>query len=176
MAFARRHEAGGFLIGGSQGTLAVFGPDGVRELVSTTDRSFELMDASGVFDDLLVAVARRPGLPPALLAMSGRRWLKPLPLDGVQNVASVLRFDDTRWLVCGRRVQGGAFAAVYSPLDWDLRFLPTPATRAFVNGSSSVERGLGLIVGSDGTALRCEGETTTASVVPGAKKAVPRAT
>jgi serine/threonine protein kinase len=168
MAFARRHEAGGFLIGGSQGTLAVFGPDGVRELVSTTDRSFELMDASGVFDDLLVAVARRPGLPPALLAMSGRRWLKPLPLDGVQNVASVLRFDDTRWLVCGRRVQGGAFAAVYSPLDWDLRFLPTPATRAFVNGSSSVERGLGLIVGSDGTVLRCEGETTTASVVPGA--------
>ncbi len=168
MAFARRHEAGGFLIGGANGTVAVFGSDGVRELSNAPDRSIELIDASGMFDDLLVAVGRRPGLPPALLAMSGRRWLRPLPLDGIQNVASVLRFDDTRWLVCGRRVQGGAFAAVYSPLDWDLKFLPTPATRAFVSGSSSVERCLGLIVGSDGTALRAEGDLTTVSVVPGA--------
>jgi eukaryotic-like serine/threonine-protein kinase len=168
MSFARRHEAGGFLIGGSRGKLAVFGSDGLRELVSTPDPSMELLDASGLLDDLVVAVGRRPGLPPALLAMSGRRWLKPLPLDGVQNVASVLRFDDARWLVCGRLVQGGAFAALYSPLDWELKFLQTPATRAFVSGSSSVERRLGLIVGSDGTALRTEGDVTTVSIVPGA--------
>jgi eukaryotic-like serine/threonine-protein kinase len=168
MSFARRHEAGGFLIGGSSGKLAIFGADGLRELVSTPDPNIELLDASGVLGDLVVAVGRRPGLPPALLAMSGRRWLKPLPLDGIQNVASVLRFDDTRWLVCGRRVQGGAFAALYSPLDWELKFLQTPATRAFVSGSSSVERGLGLIVGSDGTALRTEGDLTTVSIVPGA--------
>jgi eukaryotic-like serine/threonine-protein kinase len=167
MAFARRHEAGGFLIGGANGTLAVFGSEGVRELVSTPDPNLELLDASGIFDDLVVAVARRPGLPPALLAMSGRRWLKPLPLEGVQNVASVLRFDDTRWVVCGRLVQGGAFAALYSPLNWELRFLQTPATRAFVSGSSSVERCLALIVGSDGTALRTERDVTTVSVVPG---------
>jgi hypothetical protein len=64
-------------------------------------------------------------------------------------------------------VQGGAFAALYSPLDWELKFLQTPATRAFVNGSSSVERRLALIVGSDGTALRTEGELTTVSIVPG---------
>jgi eukaryotic-like serine/threonine-protein kinase len=168
MAFARRHEAGGFLLGGSGGALAVFGSDGLRELVSAPDPSIELTDASGIFDDLVVAVGRRPGLPPALLAMSGRRWLKPLPLDGVQNVAAVLRLDDTRWLVCGRRVQGGGFAALYSPLDWELKFLQTPATRAFVNGSSSVERSLALIVGSDGTALRTEGDLTTVSIVPGA--------
>jgi eukaryotic-like serine/threonine-protein kinase len=167
MTFARRHEAGGFLLGGS-GTLAVFGSDGLREQVNTPDPDIELLDASGLFDDLVVAVGRRPGLPPALLAMSGRRWLKPLPLDGIQNVAAVLRFDDTRWLVCGRRVQGGAFAALYSPLDWELKFLQTPATRAFVSGSSSVERRLGLIVGSDGTALRTEGDLTTVSIVPGA--------
>jgi len=167
MLFARRHEAGGFLIGGSNGALAVFGSDGLRGLINTPDPNIELLDASGLFDDLVVAVGRRPGLPPALLAMSGRRWLKPLPLDGVKNVASVLRFEDTRWLVCGRLVQGGAFAAVYSPLEWELKFLQTPATRAFVSGSSSVERGLGLIVGSDGTALRTEGDVTTVSVVPG---------
>jgi len=168
MSFARRHEAGGFLIGGSLGTLAVFGSDGMRELVSTPDPSIELQDASGLFDDLIVAVGRRPGLPPALIAMSGRRWLKPFLLERVQNVASVLRFDDTRWLVCGRLVQGGAFAALYSPLDWELEYLQTPATRAFVNGACSVERRLGLIVGSDGTALRVEGELTTVSIVPGA--------
>jgi serine/threonine protein kinase len=168
MTFARRHEAGGFLIGGSGGALSVFGSDGLRELVNAPDPSIELQDASGIFDDLIVAVGRRPGLPPALFAMSGRRWLKPFPLERVQNVASVLRFDDTRWLVCGRLVQGGAFAALYSPLDWELKFLPTPATRAFVNGASSVERSVGLVVGSDGTALRVEGDLTTVSIVPGA--------
>jgi len=168
MLFARRHEAGGFLIGGAGGTLAVFGSDGLREAINTPDPSVELMNASGIFDDLIVAVGRRPGLPPALLAMSGRRWLKPFPLERVQNVASVLRFDDARWLVCGRLVQGGAFAALYSPLEWELKFLQTPATRAFVSGASSVERSLALIVGSDGTALRCEADLTTASIVPGA--------
>jgi hypothetical protein len=94
--------------------------------------------------------------------------MKPLSLEGIQNVASVLRLDDTRWIVCGRRVQGGAFAAVYAPMDWELKFLPTPATRAYVNGASNVERGLALIVGSDGTALRTEDDQTTVSVVPGA--------
>jgi serine/threonine protein kinase len=168
MVFARRHEAGGFLIGGAGGHLIVFGSDGMREAVSAPDPSIELLDASGIYDDLVVAVGRRPGLPPALLALSGRRWLKPLPLERVQYVASVLRFDDSRWLVCGRLVQGGAFAALYSPLDWELKFLETPATRAFVSGASSVERSLALIVGSDGTALRTEGDLTTVSIVPGA--------
>lgn len=168
MTFARRHEAGGFLIGGSGGSLAVFGSDGLRESISAPDPNVELLDASGIFDDLIVAVGRRPGLPPALLALSGRRWLKPFPLERVQNVASVLRLDDTRWLVVGRLVQGGAFAALYTPLNWELKFLQTPPIRAFVNGASSVERSLALVVGSDGTALRAEGDLTTVSVVPGA--------
>jgi serine/threonine protein kinase len=167
MTFARRHEAGGWLIGGSNGTLAVFGTDGVRELTSAPEASVEFLDASGIFDDLLLAVGRRPGLPPSLWAMSGRRFLKPYPLDGVQNVSAVLRFDDTRWLVCGRLVQGGGFAALYSPLQWALTPLRTPATRAFVNGASSTERSLALIVGSDGTALRAEGDDTTVSLVHG---------
>ena len=168
MTFARRHEAGGWLVGGSNGTLAVFGTDGVRELSSAPDHTVEFLDASGIFDDLVVAVGRRPGLPPSLWAMSGKRWMKPLPLDGVQYVASVLRLDDARWLISGRLVQGGAFAAIYSPMDWELRPLPAPATRAFVSGASSAERSLALIVGSDGTALRTEGDHTTVSIVHGA--------
>ncbi len=168
MTFAKRHEAGGFLIGGVHGTLAVFGSEGIRELSSAPDASIELQDASGLFDDLVVAVGCRPGAPPALYGLSGRRWLKPFPLEGIQNVATVLRLDDTRWVVCGRRVQGGAFAAIYSPLDWELSYLPTPAIRAYVSGASSAERCLALLVGSDGTTLRTEGDRTTVSVVPGA--------
>src|SRR6188768_467661 len=56
MIFARRHEAGGFLIGGANGQLMVCGSDGVREAVTTPDASFELLDASGIFEDLVVAV------------------------------------------------------------------------------------------------------------------------
>ena len=44
MAFTRRHEAGGWLVGGSGGTLGVCTTDGVRDLVQAPDRDVEFLD------------------------------------------------------------------------------------------------------------------------------------
>ena len=167
MAFARRCEAGGWLVGGSAGTLAVFGTDGVRDLAQATDPRVEFIDGSGQLDDLVVAVGRRPGAPPALWAMSGGRWLKPLPLPDVASVASLVRVDDLRWLVSGRRSHGGGFAALYAPLQWELSDLAVPETRAFVSTASSLEREIGLAVGSDGIVLRLDADGLTTSRVHG---------
>jgi eukaryotic-like serine/threonine-protein kinase len=167
MTFARRYEAGGWLVGGAGGTLAVCTTAGVRDLVLYPDSSLELLDANGRFDDLLTAVGRRPGEPPLLLAMSARRWLKPLPLEGVQNVSGLLRLDDSRWVVFGRLLNGHGFAAIYSPMLWELLPLQVPQTRAFVGGSSSVERELALVVGSDGVALRVERQQAHVAIVTG---------
>jgi hypothetical protein len=167
MTFTRRYEAGGWLVGGSGGTLAVCTTAGVRDLVLYPDSSLEFLDANGRFDDLITAVGRRPGHPPLLLAMSSRRWMKPLPLEGVQNVSALLRLDDARWIVAGRLLSGQGFAAVYSPMQWELQPLQVPLTRAFVGGSSNVERELALVVGSDGVVLRIEREQCTPSIVPG---------
>jgi serine/threonine protein kinase len=168
MTFTRRYEAGGWLVGGSGGTLAVCTTAGVRDLVLYPDSSLEFLDANGRFDDLITAVGRRPGQPPTLLAMSSRRWMKPLVLEGVQNVSGLLRLDDARWVVCGRLLNGHGFAAIYSPMQWELMPLNVPQTRAFVGGSSSVERELSLVVGSDGVALHIERDQCTATVVQGA--------
>jgi eukaryotic-like serine/threonine-protein kinase len=140
----------------------------VRDLVLYADSSVEFLDANGRFDDLITAVGRRPGQPPVLLTMSSRRWMKPLVLEGVQNVAALLRLDDARWVVCGRLLDGNGFAAVYAPMQWELTPLNVPRTRAFVGGSSNVERELALVVGSNGVALHIEREKCTVSVVQGA--------
>lgn len=168
MGFARRYEAGGWLVGGSGGTLAVYNTDGVREIVRAPDTSIQFLHASGRFDDLLAAVSHRPGEIPVLWAMAARRWLKPLPLEGVQYVAALLRLTDSRWLICGRLREGGGFAAIYSPMLWDIQALPAPETRAFVGGSSEPERGLALIVGGNGIAVRVDQDQVSGSVAEGA--------
>ncbi len=59
MGFARRIEAGGWLIGGEGGQLAVYATDGVREVVRAPSSDVMFTHASGRFDDLLAAVGQR---------------------------------------------------------------------------------------------------------------------
>ena len=166
MTFVRRYEAGGWLVGGPN-TLAVYATDGVREVHRASHPELSFSHASGRMDDLMAAVAQRPGGPPMLFGMAARRWMRPVPLEGVSYVAALLRLEDTRWLVSGRLKQGSGFAAIYSPLQWELEYLKTPATRAFVGGATEPERGLGLLVGSHGVALRVEGNQATSTVAEG---------
>lgn len=167
MGFARRIEAGGWLIGGEGGQLAVFATDGVREVVRAPSAEVTFTQASGRFDDLLAAVGQTPGQAPTLWAMAARRWMKPMRLDGVAYVSALLRLDDSRWVICGRLTQGNGFAAIYSPMQWETNYLLTPTTRAFVAGASESDRGLGLVVGSQGVALRVEGQSAVVSVAEG---------
>jgi serine/threonine protein kinase len=167
MAFARRHEAGGWLVGGSGGTLGVCTTDGVRDIVQAPDRDVEFLDGSGRIDDLITAVGRRPGAAPTLYAMSGKRWMKPLPLDGVAHVSSLIRISDTSWVVVGRLQRGTGFAAIYHPMLWELTAVDVPDVRAFVGGVGSLERELALVAGSEGVALRIEGGAPKHSIVHG---------
>src|SRR5690606_9401171 len=168
LMFARRFDAGGWLVGGRRGTLAVYGSDGVRETVHCPDQEVVFQHASGRFDDLLVAVGEGRGAPPTLWAMAAHRWMKPLVLQGVAYVAALLRLDDDRWILCGRLDQGQGFAAIYRPMQWEVEYLLTPPTRAFMGGASTPERGFGLVVGSNGVTLRIEGDSAQSSVAQGA--------
>ncbi len=167
MSFARRYEAGGWLVGSEQGILAVYNSDGVREVVRAPDPSVRFLHASGRFDDLLVAVGQRPGEAPTLWSMAARRWMKPMRLDGVSYVASLLRLDDSRWIICGRLAQGTGFAVLYSPMQWEAQFLQVPHTRAFVAGASESERGSALVVGADGVAVRFAPDGASPSLAAG---------
>ncbi len=166
MSFARRYEAGGWLVGGADGTLAIYNSDGVREIVRVPDPGVRFSHASGRFDDLLAAVGQRAGEPPTLWAMAARRWMKPVRLDGVSYVATLLRLDDSRWVLCGRFTQGNGFTAIFSPMQWEVQFLNTPFTRAFVGGASEPERSAALVVGAEGVALHIDGERSHSTKVP----------
>jgi hypothetical protein len=168
MAFARRYEAGGWLLGGAAGTLALYNTDGVREILRAPDPALTFSHASGRFDDLLAAVGHRPGEAPTLWAMAARRWMKPMRLDGVSYVATLLRLDDSRWVLAGRLAQGTGFVAIYAPMLWDVSYLQTPHTRAFVGGASEPERSSALLVGAGGVSVRIEGERKDATLAPGA--------
>jgi hypothetical protein len=93
--------------------------------------------------------------------------MKPLLLDGVQHVSALLRLDDSRWIVCGRLLNGQGFTAIYSPMQWELAPLAVPLTRSFMGGSSNVERETAMVVGSDGVVLHIERDACTPTVVPG---------
>jgi hypothetical protein len=166
--FTHRQDAGRWLVGGSGGVLAVVAGGSVERSVRCPDTSVDFLHATGHFDDLLVAVGESPHEAPCLWAMAARRWLKPLPLPGVAYVAKLLRLDDSRWILCGRLTEGGGFAAIYTPLNWETTFLLVPRTRALVAGCSEPARGLALVVGSQGVALRIEGDNVQSSVAEGA--------
>jgi serine/threonine protein kinase len=156
MTFARRSEAGGWLVGGAAGTLAMLDANGLRDVIQANDPRVEFLDGSGQLDDLVIAVGRRSGEPLSLWALSGGRWLKPLPLPGVASVASLARLDDTQFLVSGRYASGHGFAALYLPTQWELSELTVPTTRAFVASVTNLEREIGLVVGSEGHVLRID--------------------
>ncbi|MGC4095265.1 MAG: serine/threonine-protein kinase [Polyangiaceae bacterium] len=168
MTFARRYEAGGWLVGGAGGALAVYNTQGVREVVHAPDATLEFSHASGRFDDLVVAVGQRPDEAPSLWAMAARRWMKPLRLDGISYVAALHRLDESRWLLCGRLAAGTGFAAIYTPMQWEVEYLEVPHTRAFVGGASEPERGVALLVGADGVALRVGNTGVVSTVAHGA--------
>jgi serine/threonine protein kinase len=166
MRFTSRYEAGGWLIGGDHRTLAVLDSGGISDVVEAPANDITFSHGHGRFDDLMVAVGGRAGGPPSLFAMSARRWMKPLPLDGVSCVTSLQRYDDSRFLVGGRRSDGQGFVAMYTPMHWELSYLTTPALRSFISGASAPERSLSIMTGSDGVVLRVDGDHQSVRTLP----------
>jgi len=165
--FVQRYEAGGWLVGGRGCPLCIIDPAGVHVALPAPAPDSELTLAAGRVGDSLVVVERRAGHAPTLWCATSTGWLAPLSLAGVAQVNALSRLDDRRWLVGGRLEQGGGFAGIYTPHNAELEVLKTPPLRAFIAGSSAAERGVAVLVGSDGVALRVDAGGASVSHVPG---------
>jgi serine/threonine protein kinase len=165
--FVQRVAPGAWMVGGDGGTFALYTTQGVEEVTRSSDPSvrFELM--SGDLDRIAVVVGTADGRPPTLYAMVARYWLRPLPLPDVAIVSALARVDATRWLLTGRATDGTGWAAVYAPLDWEVRRLPAPPTRAFLATGSQPDRQIGLATGADGTIVWLEGDRATSEAIAG---------
>lgn len=165
--FVRRLTPGSFIVGTEADELFAYTREGKRPLLGRRGRPAGIQLLDGDIDDLAVAAVRgEQGL--ALAALSGGRWLKPLPLAGAAHVASLAQVDDDRWLVVGRAESGGAYAALYTPLAWELERLPVPESSALVASAALLERRLGLAVGPSGALVRVAAGRVETQTVAGA--------
>jgi serine/threonine protein kinase len=161
--FVGRIAPGRWLLGCEGARLAEYSRSEIARILRGPDEQVAFTLASGDVDDLAVLVAECAGQPPRLYALAGGYWLKPLPVQRAANLSGLGRIDETRWLVVGRSVDGLAFAAVYSPLQWELEPLRAPSVRALVACASQYERNVAVAVGRQVEAARLQGEPDLAS-------------
>jgi serine/threonine protein kinase len=164
--FSTRVGAGRWLFGGESCTVAEYARGGITRVLRGRESGITLTDANGDLSDLAVMIGSLPGAPPLLCAVSGGRWMRPLPVPSASVLLSLTRFDDERWLLCGRGAEGKGFSAIYSPLGWDVHTLPPIETRALTACASRPERGLAISVGSEGWVMRLEHSELSAEQLP----------
>jgi len=166
--FVQRVAAGEWLIGGDNATFATVGVDGVTGVRMLQPGNITRFDRiNGDFDDLAVLVGAASSGPPHLCARSGKRWLKPFPLNDVAVVTSLARIEDVKWIFAGRHADGNGFAAVYSPLDAEIERLPGANVRAFLSCAGLWDRATGVATGADGAVIWRQGLLVTNETVSG---------
>lgn len=154
--FVRRIAPGRWLLGGDDALLAEYSQSGVSRVMRGRDPHTSFLDASGNIEDLAVVVGSRPNEPPELIAAAGGHWLRPLPLPDAAYISGLAPVDSENWLVVGRRIDGGGYLALYSPLSWSIKPLAGPSTRAWISCAARPEHELVVAVGAEGRVLRFE--------------------
>lgn len=165
--FVRRIGPGRWLVGGDDATVATYTPEGVVDVLRLEGHAVRFDNLSGELDDLAVLVGSSDESPTVLCALAARRWLKPLPLEDVASLMSVARFEDERWLLAGRAMDGQGYVGLYSPLDWEVVRIPTPQVRAYLASAGLPERGIGVASGANGAVIWVEGGVATLEHVEG---------
>ncbi|WP_437736360.1 serine/threonine protein kinase [Sorangium sp. So ce1335] len=152
--FVHRIGPGRWLIGGDASTLAVYTTGGVTGVFQLPGEPQCHVALSGDLEDMGILVSATQNDPrPLLHAFIAKRWLRPMPAEGVALLAAVARVEDERWLVVGRSTTGEGLVALYAPLDWHLERIPAPPVRAFVACAGRPDLGLGIAVGAEGSVV-----------------------
>ncbi|MBK6515207.1 MAG: serine/threonine protein kinase [Polyangiaceae bacterium] len=166
--FVQRVGAGRWILGGDDAQIAIYTTGGAVELVDGPKGAKKVEAFDGDLEDISVLVTIDDNDVVCLNTYATKRWLRPLKLDGVASISTVTRFDDGRWLVGGRKKVGGAYAALYSALDWELEAVALSAdVRAFLASASRPRKAIGWLVGTQGAVLTKDADTSAFERVPG---------
>ncbi|NUP12850.1 MAG: serine/threonine protein kinase [Polyangiaceae bacterium] len=166
--FVQRVGAGRWILGGDDAQIAIYTTGGAVELVDGPKGAKRVEAFDGDLEDISVLVTVDASDVVCLNTYATKRWLRPLKLDNVASIATVSRFDDGRWLVGGRKREGGTYAALYSALDWELEEIPAPNdVRALLASVGRPRKSIGFLVGTQGAVLTRDGDTRSFERVPG---------
>jgi serine/threonine protein kinase len=163
--FVKRIDAGRWLLGGDGSTLAMFTTGGITDLVQIPEEATRFERLSGDLEDMALLLSVSPEGQTKIHTLIGRRWLKPYQLRGVAMVSGLARVEDTRWLLCGRSEDGTGYAAIYSPLEFDVERIPTPNTKVFLGCAGIATRNLGIAGGAAGAILWREGDIASIETI-----------
>jgi len=159
--FVERVGAGNWIIGGDGAFIAHYSSDGATGLLRGDDPSVSFTHASGDLEDLAVLVGEREGESPLLFGLAARRWMKPATLSRAKRVRSLARLDDERWLIAGESKAGGGFAAIYSPLMFEIELVAGGEPALYTACSGRADLGIGAVVGSGGRVLALDERKVT---------------
>jgi eukaryotic-like serine/threonine-protein kinase len=163
--FVLRVDAGVWLVGGTQATLALCSRDGAPRIIRGSDPNVRFTLASGDLDDLIVFVGLSGNEPPALYARIAGRFLKPAKIERAVSVTSLSRLDDVRWLVTGRTMDGEGYVVIYEPLQWEIKKIDVPSCRAYLSSAAQMSSATGVVVGTNGRVARFHQDAVVESLI-----------
>jgi len=163
--FVERVGAGTWIIGGDAAVIAQYSSEGVSGLLRGEDERVSFTHASGDLEDLAVLVAERPGESPLLFGLAARRWMKPAALSRAKRVSALARIDDERWLISGESKNGDGFAAIYSPLMFEVELIAGGEAARYTSCSGRADLGLGAVVGTAGRVVKLQDHSISPLVI-----------
>ncbi len=162
-----RLGAASWVLGGAGARLFEYSRDGLCELFRGPDPEVTFSALTPGFEDVAVVLGSKPGSPPLLYGLVGRRWLRALPVSDASLITALSRIDDERWLVVGRGHDARPFAAYYRPLDWQLERVPMLEGHVLLGCASRPEGQSALAVGIGGVCLELDNDAVTPRTIDG---------
>lgn len=145
----RRSGAGRWLLAGDHGVLADFAGGKIERRVSAGN-GVHFVAATGRYDDIVIAAAKRSAGPVELWAWISGRFMEPLSMPQVADVTGCAPLSDTAWLFTARSVDGAGCLLEFRPLGHRARVVASAPGRALSACASDSDAGTTLAGGERG--------------------------
>jgi eukaryotic-like serine/threonine-protein kinase len=148
--FVHRYAPARWMLGGASGGIASLGMEGFQDLSEPPEPGVRLVMGDGDPGDLAAFVGHRTGSWPLLFGRSGRRWLKPVELEGISSVTALARLSDEQWLVSGCTPARGGAIGVFRPLRFSVEWIPLGPVAAYTSCAAEPGQMIGVVGGTAG--------------------------
>ena len=160
----RRCGAGRWLLAGEHGVLVDFANGRVEQRISAGN-GVHFSAATGRFDDIVVAAAKRAGSF-ELWAWINGRFLEPLELPDIVDVSACAPLSDTSWIFAAKANDGSGLLFEFHPLGHRFRVVGQTPGRALQACAAQPDSGAVLVGGERGYLASFEGGSLTELPLP----------
>lgn len=161
----RRSGAGRWLLAGDHGVLVDFAAGRVEQRVSAGN-GVHFVAATGRYEDIIVAAAKRSAGPIELWAWISGRFMEPLALPDVTAVSACVPLTDSAWLFSGEMADGSGALLEFRPLGHRCRVVARAPGRRLLACASEMDAGVALVSGQGGYVTSVSEQQVSDSSLP----------